>query len=229
MGHNVQILERSPSALLAEQGAGLGVADDLEAFMREYDAVQEPYMLTTPKAFVVDSQGNLITTLTPGVRATSWNTLYYRLRANFDGLKSDYCGESPAEHLDDGKATYLYGQTVLSVKVEDEKLIVKYHDYDGTLSGIRADLVIAADGAGSRIRQVLEPQVKRRYVGYCAWRGVILEKNMEEETKSLCQESDRHCQIERSFFISSVSQRSFYTSNKLTPSQVYNSRKGRKP
>ena len=60
MGHSVQILERSPSAILIEQGAGLGVAGDLEAFVREYDSVQEPYMLASPNACVVNSQGDLI-------------------------------------------------------------------------------------------------------------------------------------------------------------------------
>lgn len=205
MGHNVWILERSPSALLAEQGAGIGVSDDLEAFMEEYDLVRAPYMLRSPEAFVVDSQGSLITTLKPGVRATSWNTLYYRLRGNFDGLKGYQCEEPPGNSASDGRATYLYGRTLLSIDEEHERLVVKYHHDDDTSGSMSADLVIAADGTGSTIRGMMEPQAKRRYVGYCAWRGTILEQDMGQEAEHLCHGSDRHCQIERSFFLSSVS------------------------
>ena len=74
---------------------------------------------------------------------------------------------------------------MLDIKKEDGRLILKHHDYNGMPGSLVADLVIAADGAGSKFRQMMEPEVKRQYVGYCAWRGTILEPNMEEGTKSL--------------------------------------------
>ena len=231
IGHNVVILERSQSALLAEQGAGLGVPTDLEAFMREYDAIQEQYMLTPPNASIVDSYGDLLLKSEPGIRATSWSTLYYRLRANFDRLKSDHCDKPPPDNLNAGRAIYLYGHTVLDVKKEDGRLIVDYNDHDGTFRSLVGDLVIAADGAGSKIRQMMEPQVKRQYVGYCAWRGTILEQSMERETKSLCRGNDRHCKIDRNLFLSLVSRCAFSALQEphLMRSQVHNSRAKWKP
>ncbi|KAL3746621.1 hypothetical protein ACJRO7_015565 [Eucalyptus globulus] len=38
---------------------------------------------------------------------------------------------------------------------------------------ITGDLLIAADGCGSSIRQSFLPDLKLRYSGYCAWRGVL--------------------------------------------------------
>ena len=90
LGHKVQIFERSPETLLAQAGAGLQAPEDVEEFMRQYRLDLQPYYIPNPKMVVVDREGNLITTREPGVPATRWDTLYYRLRARFDGLETPY-------------------------------------------------------------------------------------------------------------------------------------------
>ena len=196
LGHKVRIFERSPEALLAQAGAGLQVSGDLETFMREYDCDSPGYFINNSKALVVDREGNLITTLEPGVRATSWDTLYYRLRVRFDGLKLQHCDRNV--HDSKPRGTYLNGHQVTSIELQDKGPMIHYHDGIRNASCI-ADLLISADGAGSTIRAVLQPNVKPEYLEYVALRGTVRPENMTEIMRAT---TDRHCQIKQSFFIS---------------------------
>src|SRR6202047_3496355 len=50
------------------------------------------------------------------------------------------------------------------------------------------DLVIGADGGGSRVRQQLLPDVTAHYAGYVAWRGLVGEADVPEEAAAiLCE------------------------------------------
>ena len=201
-GHDVRILERIGNALLAEQGAGLGVAYDLERFMTAYDTLEVQYTLLSPKALVVDRYGHVITTLRPGVQSTSWNTLYYKFRSMFDGLQSLHYPTPPPRWPRDGMATYQYGRIVDCIHDADHGLVVQHRDAQGKLASTAADLVIGADGAGSTVRRMLEPDVQRRYVGYCAWRGTVREQDLVDTLNWCHRGVDRHCQIDRGFFLS---------------------------
>lgn len=84
--------------------------------------------------------------------STNWDTLYYRLRANFDGLVGAYC-KVPAAKERDGRAVYRDGCSVHDVLDKGaEGVRVWYHDVSGLAEKIDADLVIAADGPNSKIR-----------------------------------------------------------------------------
>ena len=187
LGHHVTILEKSVNTLESQFGAGLGVADALAKFFHDYDQNQQPYHFNPPETVYVDSQGRQINTTRPGILATSWNTLYTRLKANFDGPMAKY--------INDAK--------VIDVKTTACGVLVHYtNTTDQKLVKLTGDLVIVADGSGSKTRALFAPGVSTRYVSYAAWRGTILERDMMEKTKLECQGSDRHCKIERSFFLS---------------------------
>lgn len=123
---------------------------------------------------------------------TSWDLLYNVLRRNFDGEGEDgYFPEGKGERgvgdeEGDGTGEYLYGHKVTSLKdVGEDGVEVEYEleEKDGKGGRLKADLVIAADGPSSTIREILLPEVKRKYVGYVAWRGTVLESDVDEKTR----------------------------------------------
>ncbi|MCJ1352162.1 MAG: hypothetical protein MMC33_002146 [Icmadophila ericetorum] len=136
----------------------------------------------------MDKAARVVRTKDVVMQMTSWSVLYYRLRANFDGLRSDMC-MVPTHETGVGNAIYDYGKTVTDISYDDGLVTVQYGSVDGTSSSLQADLVIAADGPGSFIRQKLLPKVKRQYAGYIAWRGFANENDISEETKQALGES----------------------------------------
>ena len=105
---------------------------------------------------------------------TSWDLLYYLLRANFDGLESDYT-HVPAPAEAEGQGIYLYGHLVTGVKNLGSEIELEYEDKDGNTQATRADLVVGADGPSSTLRKLTMPEVQRKYAGYVAWRGTVPE------------------------------------------------------
>ena len=202
-GYNVRILERSSTSLVSTQGAGLNAGPDVQRFMREFDRTGLPYSLHPHTAQILNSSGTVTRTMESDQWSTDWSSLYYRLRANFDGLESGY-GEVPPKTPGDGRALYMDGHSVSGVQYEHNTLSVQFHGPEGSAGSFDADLVIAADGPSSTVRQILAPEVERKYVGYCGWRGTVLEDKVSDEAKKVFNEGVTACTIERSLFISLV-------------------------
>ncbi|ESZ93046.1 hypothetical protein SBOR_6567 [Sclerotinia borealis F-4128] len=117
--------------------------------------------------------------------STIWKILYYVMRANFDGLASDISPQPPKLAGQLGSATYEHGMEVTDVEYKDGLVTVTYRDTGTESHGtVHADLVIAADGAFSKVRQVLQPDLKHKYAGYVAWRGTAPESEISEKTKA---------------------------------------------
>jgi 2-polyprenyl-6-methoxyphenol hydroxylase-like FAD-dependent oxidoreductase len=113
----------------------------------------------------------------------SWDLLYFVMRACFDGLQSDYC-EVPPTNAGDGTVSYEYSRKVTNVASKGaDQLEVEFEDQDGKKGAEVADMVLAADGPSSTIRKMLVPEVERKYAGYVAWRGTLLESEAMEELK----------------------------------------------
>lgn len=84
----------------------------------------------------------------------------------------------------DGIGEYLYGHKVTSLRdVGPEGVEVEFEDKDGKGASLNANMVIGADGPSSTVRKILMPDVERTYAGYVAWRGTVLESEVEEETR----------------------------------------------
>ena len=186
LGHNVHILNRNPTSLLHDQGAGITALDNVQEFFHSHDSSKQPYSITSPNIQFLNRDAEVIKTWDIVLQTTSWNVLYYRLRANFDGLQSEYCPESlKGAAQGEGKAVYDPGKTVTDVKNIDELLTVEFDDVNGGGGRLHTDLVIAADGPGSKIRQMLQPDLRRNYAGYVAWRGTVLEQEISEESRKV--------------------------------------------
>ncbi|KAI3512365.1 hypothetical protein L1887_19680 [Cichorium endivia] len=82
---------------------------------------------------------------------------------------------------------FLWGHLFLSFNLSDDKKSVKVQSKElqtGKAIEIVGDLLVAADGCLSSIRQTFLPDLKLRYSGYCAWRGV-LDLSHDEKSKIL--------------------------------------------
>ena len=181
----------------------MNAGPDVQRFMREFDETGLPYSLNPSTAQIVDAAGNVITTMESQKWSTDWSTLYYRLRANFDGLHSRYC-EVPPEFEGRFIALYMDGHSMSDIKNEDGKLTVEFYNSVGSTGTLEADMVIAADGPSSRVRQIMIPQVERKYVGYCGWWGTVPENEVSDEAKKAFNERITVCSIEKSFLTSLV-------------------------
>ena len=120
----------------------------------------------------------------------SWDLVYFVLRANFDGLESEYC-EVPAKENGEGNAEYKVGHKVVGVKdlgkgngVEVEcETVAGDHIEGGQRMKFEGSLFIAADGPSSTVRNIVCPGVERTYAGYVAWRGTVAESEASEDLK----------------------------------------------
>ena len=175
LGHTVRIFERNPTPLLHNQGAGVVAGGDTQAFFNNFDATKRPIAVTSKLRQYLDREGRQIHEESLAQRMTSWELLYYLLRANFDGVKSDYC-EVPGPIDGEGKGTYEYGHLVNDVHDTGDKIEVEHQDREGNIEKTVADLVIGADGPSSTLRKILLPDVQRMYAGYVAWRGTVPER-----------------------------------------------------
>lgn len=54
---------------------------------------------------------------------------------------------------------------------------------------VRGDVVVAADGIGSRSRRLLLPGIQPEYAGYVAWRGMVNEESLQSDTLELFVDS----------------------------------------
>ncbi|MGF6773743.1 2-polyprenyl-6-methoxyphenol hydroxylase-like FAD-dependent oxidoreductase [Paraburkholderia sp. GAS199] len=170
-GWHVDVFERVPDEL-AGRGAGIvthpELFEALEAAGIQYDesiGVKVQSRVTFAQNGAVLSERELPQTL------TAWGKMYHVLRAAL-----------PSSH-------YHAGGTVASVQDGPDQAIVTLGDG----SVLHADLVIAADGFKSAIRERFLPDVKLQYAGYVAWRGLVDEAALSRETRDSLFEKFAFC------------------------------------
>ncbi|KAI9820438.1 MAG: hypothetical protein M1832_003771 [Thelocarpon impressellum] len=183
LGHSVRILERSPTPLLHHQGAGIVAGSHTQALFESHDDTHRPIAVTSRLRHFLDARGAVVGMQRHPQRMTSWDLLYYVLRANFDGLRSEYAPE-PARREGEGSAAYEHGVRVERVEYEGGRVTLGFRDRDGKEGSAAADLMIAADGPSSTLRSIVLPQVQRRYAGYVAWRGTVPEDEVSAEARA---------------------------------------------
>ncbi|KAI9814239.1 MAG: hypothetical protein M1827_003405 [Pycnora praestabilis] len=182
LGHNVRIFERNPTSLLHNQGAGVVAGGDTQSFFSKYDNTHRPIAVTSRLRHYLDKEGRVIRREDTVQKMTSWDLLYYLLRANFDGVESEYCNV-PEKVDGEGNGLYEYGHLVTGLRDGKDHIELDFHGRDGDKETTKADLVVAADGPSSTVRKLFEPEVSREYVGYVAWRGTVPENEASEDAK----------------------------------------------
>ncbi|CAL5048496.1 unnamed protein product [Urochloa decumbens] len=165
-GWDVVVLEKAAApAAGGGTGAGLGLdAQSMETLARwiprwGLDAATLPLAVDLNRA--TDSETKAARTLVRddgfGFRAAHWGDLHPRLHEALP----------PA-------VTVLWGHQFLSFEAPGGGVVATARVVrTGETVDVTGDLLVAADGAASSIRRHFLPDLKLRYAGYCAWRGVF--------------------------------------------------------
>ncbi|KAF4547134.1 Hypothetical protein D9617_58g048450 [Elsinoe fawcettii] len=190
---NITILERSPTALLHNQGAGVVAGPDVQSFFDTYVKPGREIAVPSKARLYLDKKGNVIEGSVDEreQRMTSWDVLYRMLRWRVDGMDApEYWGDVALGEKqpgnEGGKVEYRYGSSVSGLEDLGEKGVkMSWKNKEGKEESDIADLVIAADGASSAARGILKSEVERKYVGYVALRGTVHETEMSEEARKV--------------------------------------------
>jgi 2-polyprenyl-6-methoxyphenol hydroxylase-like FAD-dependent oxidoreductase len=137
---------------------------------------------------------------------TSWDLVYYLLRANYDRVDSAYLANArlPEDRETDGSIDYRPGCSVTGIEDLGTQVKVNF-TRDGKREEIMADLLVAADGPSSTIRKLLEPGTlnftlvfviiwsrSRRESFFGAW--LLLNMSLLRNTILMC-----HIDVERTY------------------------------
>ncbi len=159
LGHNVHILEKSPTSVRESQAAGIAAGPQVHQFFKWFDACKKPWFIAAHGVQVLDKGSiRLLYRPTP-YQQTSWDLLYYRLRSNFDAFKCECYPEPPRAATEaKGKAFFDTNKRVTNVLYDGGYVTVEFENLPNSrASTIKADLVLVADGAGSIVSRIVSP------------------------------------------------------------------------
>jgi len=191
----VTILERSPTALLHNQGAGVVAGSETQKFFDTYVRAGRDIAVTSKQRLYFNKDGGIVEGSVENrqQRMTSWDVLYRLLRWRVDGMDADeyFTGSKDSQPDNSGpKAAYHYGCTASSIEDlgPSKGVRVTWTDKSGSSQSADVDMMIASDGASSTTRGQLRPDVKRKYAGYVAFRGTVPETELSSSTaKDMCE------------------------------------------
>jgi len=160
-GWQVDVFERVPEEL-AGRGAGIVTNPELfDALTAAGVEIDDSIGVHVQSRVTLARDGSVLSEREMPQTLTAWGKMYHVLRSAFPTIN------------------YHSGGTVTSVKSEATYASVTLSDG----SEHRAELVIAADGFKSAIRDQFLPDVKLQYAGYVAWRGLVDEAALTPETR----------------------------------------------
>ncbi|RWA50125.1 monooxygenase [Cupriavidus sp. UYMSc13B] len=158
-GWEVEIFERTPEALTG-RGAGIVTHPELfDALAAAGVVFDETIGVHVSARITLSREGTSLGDQQLPQTLTAWGKMYDVLSKAFRGTyRTSMLVTSVDSHLDHATVTLQDGST---------------H---------RADLVIAADGFRSNVREQLLPSASLEYAGYIAWRGLVDETQLSPDT-----------------------------------------------
>jgi 2-polyprenyl-6-methoxyphenol hydroxylase-like FAD-dependent oxidoreductase len=180
IGWDVEVYERSPNTL-DSRGGGIVLQPDVLAAL-SFGGVNHSDALGVPSfdRIYLDRDDRVIQRAYMPQTQTSWNMVYSAMRRHL-----------PQNLVQPGHQFVKFEQEGKSVRVFFEN----GHEAQG-------DLLIAADGARSTVREQVMPGVRPKYAGYVAWRGLVPEIELPEAAASVLagtfafQQGPRHLMLE---------------------------------
>ena len=163
LGVEVEVYERSPVELV-QRGAGIGFLPESARYLVERAGVDpDRISVATSHIRYLDRRGARVYDGRHAYRFSSWTTVYRELMARFP---------SSRYHLGHEMTGWTEGKDAVEVRLAGQP-------------PRRVDLLVCADGVGSTARARLLPDVKPTYAGYVAWRGIVLESELDEATRAV--------------------------------------------
>jgi 2,6-dihydroxypyridine 3-monooxygenase len=163
LGEDVTVYERS-EAELEQRGAGIGFLPTSYRYLVERGMCNlDEISISTAYIRYLDRKGRVIHEQPQPYRFSSWNAVYRSLLRRF------------------GRERYLLGHEMVDFRQQDGKVRVAFVGK----GEVDADLLVSADGVGSRARSSLLPSVRPTYAGYVAWRGLVAENELGAKAAAL--------------------------------------------
>ncbi len=160
VGCDVTVYERSASALQA-RGAGIAVLPETLRYPVERMGIPAGRICSsTDWIRFLGCDGRIEHEQRHHYLFSSWNTIYRTLEGGLDPQR------------------YVLGRGMTRFESGDDGVAVEFDDG----GQVQVDLLVCADGINSLARSTLLPEVRPRYAGYVAWRGVIPESELGPAT-----------------------------------------------
>ncbi|WP_321960585.1 FAD binding domain-containing protein [Paraburkholderia sp. J7] len=180
IGWDVEVYERSPHTL-DSRGGGIVLQPDVLAAL-SFGGVNHSDTLGVPSfdRIYLERDDRVIQRSSMPQTQTSWSMVYSAMRRHL-----------PQDLVRPGHQFVRFEQEGKSVHVFFEN----GHE-------ARGDLLIAADGARSTVREQVMPGVRPTYAGYVAWRGLVPELELPQAAASVLartfafQQGPRHLMLE---------------------------------
>ena len=177
-GWDVSVFERATEGL---SGRGAGIVTHPELVSALARAGVDPNAalgVEVSGRIVLDARGATLCEVPHRQILTSWGRLH---RLLMDALPSS-SSSSSVQH----------GVTIQRIEERELSIVMHGACSRGAIEE-EADLVVAADGIRSTLREQLLPGVRAEYAGYVAWRGLVDEHLLSRETRSLLFERFGFC------------------------------------
>jgi 2-polyprenyl-6-methoxyphenol hydroxylase-like FAD-dependent oxidoreductase len=167
-GHDVAVYERVAENM-SSRGGGIATQAPLWQALENAGVLQPDAKrpgVALRERVVFDQKGKVVASRLHHQIVTSWDSLYRLLRP---ALPDKF---------------YRQGREVSGLAEDDQGVTLLFRDG----SQERGDMVIAADGSRSILRDQLLPGHKPAYAGYVAWRGLVAESALDAATRdALCE------------------------------------------
>ncbi|KAJ9602339.1 hypothetical protein H2200_013194 [Cladophialophora chaetospira] len=142
------------------------------------------YSVPMTVATILDAGGPILRRgVTVDSFATTWAQLFRVLKLAF--AKTTLEGSATCE--------YRHSCSVRDISQRDGKIDVRMTTGTDEEETLTADLVIGADGASSKVREIMLPEIKRTYAGYVLVRGLVPVEQLSEDSRKTLDSSATLC------------------------------------